>query len=372
MWRALMLIAAGWIGAVTPGLAAERALFGKTADGQPVYIYTLTNSHGMQARIAEYGAILVSLRVPDRNGRLDDIVLGFDSLDGYLQHPRFGGAVVGRHAGRISNASLTLDGIEYRLAPNEGQDSVHGGAHGFDTKLWQSRDVSDRRAQQVEFTYFSADGEEGFPGNLTATVVYSLTDKNELRMEFSAKSDKTTVVNLMNHAYLNLEGEGRGDIRGHVLTIFADKYSPLDAKNVTTGELRDVQGTPFDFRRPTAVGARIEQDDEQLRIGKGYDHHFVLNNGGKAHPALAARVYEPNSGRVMTVLTTETSALFYSGQKLKGILGKGGKAYGRSTAFSLEVQHMPDAPTKPWLPTTILKAGDRYHQETILHFSTTK
>lgn len=347
-------------------------LFGTTPDGRRVSLYTLTNSHGMRAKVADYGAMLVGLWAPDRNGRLDDIVLGFDTLDGYLQHPRFGGAIVGRHAGRISNAKFTVDGVEHQLSQNEGQDNVHGGARGFDTRVWRSRDISDADCQRVEFTYVSPDGEEGFPGTLETSVVYSLTENNELQLELSAISDKTTVVNLMNHAYLNLAGEGRGEVLGHVVTIQADKYSPLDPNRATTGELVDVQDTPFDFRTPAAIGSRIEQDHEQFRIAKGYDHHYVFGDGG-GDISFAARVWEPESGRVMEVFTTETSALFYTGQKLNGtVLGKGGKPYQRSTAFALEVQHMPDAPNKPWLPSTVLPANARYSQTTVFRLSTTQ
>ncbi|HWI84962.1 MAG TPA: aldose epimerase family protein [Sphingomonas sp.] len=370
MWKALIAFA-GVLGAcATPGLCAQKKLFGTMPDGQRVYIYTLTNGHGLEVRISEFGAAIVSLRVPDRNGKSDDIVEGFDTFDEYLKHPRAGAVVVGRHGGRLSNGRITLDGVGYQLSQNEGPDNVHGGAHGFDTKLWRSRDLSSGKSQRVELTYISPDGEEGFPGMLRTTVIYSLNAHNELSMEFAAVSDRKTVVNLMNHGYFNLAGDGQGDVLGHVLTIVADKYSPLDARRATTGELRDVAGTPFDFRKPTAIGARIDEDDEQLRIGRGYDHHFALRDGGGARPALAARVYEPTSGRVMEVLTTETSVLLYSGQKLNGMIGKGGRSYGRSSAFALELQHIPDAPSKPWLPSTVLPAGVRYHQLTIFRFST--
>jgi aldose 1-epimerase len=277
MQRALLAVLLGLCLIAAPAVGADKAVFGTTAGGEEIFIYTLTNNNsGMEARVSNYGAILVSLKVPDRDGALGDILLGFNTLDEYLKHRRFGGTIAGRHAGRLSGGRITLNGVEYELTHNEGQDNVHGGANDFDTRVWQSRDVSSADEQRVELTYLSKDGEEGFPGNLQATVVYSLTDRNELRLDFSATTDKDTVVNLMNHPYLNLAGEGEGDILGHVLTIHADEYSPLDSNRVTTGKLESVKGTPFDLRKPAAIGSRINQDHEQLRFGRGFDHHFIL------------------------------------------------------------------------------------------------
>jgi aldose 1-epimerase len=315
--------------------------FGATADGQPVDLYTLTNKNGMEASIITYGGVVMSLKTPDRTGKLEDVVLGFDDLAGYLRTNPYMGALVGRYGNRIGGAKFKLNAVEYKLAVNNGPNALHGGLKGFDKVVWQARDASDGQAQRLELSYLSKDGEEGYPGNLSTTVVYTLTDANELRIDYAATTDKDTVVNLTNHSYFNLGGPAEPDILGHELTLFADSFTPVDQTLIPTGELRNVEGTPFDFRKPAAIGARINQDDGQLKFGGGYDHNFVLK-GGAGALALAARVHEPKTGRVMEVLTTEPGIQFYSGNFLDGTLtGRGGKVYAKRTGLCLETQHFP-------------------------------
>ncbi len=362
---AILILAASMTLNAKPKLT--RAEFGKTLDGAPVQIYTLTNKNGLEARITNYGGIVVSLQAPDRNGTMADVILGFDTLHGYLTSPSpYFGALVGRYGNRIGHARFTLDGIEYKLAANNGQNSLHGGVHGFNKAVWTPRELPDGG---LELTYLSKDGEEGYPGNLKVIVTYRLTDANELKIDYSATTDKDTVLNLTNHAYFNLKGAGNGDILGHVVTLNADRFTPVDAGLIPTGELRDVSGTPFDFRKATAVGARIEQNDEQLKLGKGYDHNWVLNKDGAA-PSLAARVEEPSSGRVLEALTDQPGVQFYTGNSLDGsIKGTGGKPYGRFSGLCLETQHFPDSPNKPGFPSTVLKQGQQFHSTTIYRFS---
>jgi len=356
-------------GAVMP---VKNQVFGKTADGQVIDLYTLTNKHGMEAGIIDYGGTIVSLKAPDRNGKLADVVLGFDSVGGYLENHSYFGVLVGRYGNRIAKGRFTLNGVEYKLATNDGENSLHGGVKGFNKAVWKARDLSDGQSPRLELTYLSKDGEEGYPGNLSVTVVYTLTDSNELRIDYSATTDKDTVVNLTNHSYFNLAGQDEGDILGHELTLFADKFTPSDKGLIPTGELRSVEGTPFDFRKPVAIGARIGQNDEQLKFGGGYDHNFVLSSGGGAL-ALAARVYEPKTGRVMEVLTTEPGIQFYTGNFLDGTLsGKGGKAYAKRSGFCLETQHFPDSPNHPQFPSTVLRTGGRYQTTTVYRFSVSK
>ncbi len=345
-----------------------RADFGKTRDGVAVSIYTLKNQNSVTARITNYGGILVSLETPDRNGAMADIVLGFDSLDGYLAHPGpFFGALIGRYANRIGEARFRLNGHEYRLDKNDGANSLHGGARGFDKRVWMPRELPDGA---VELTYISKDGEGGYPGNLTATVTYRLSDANELRIDYTAISDKDTVVNLTNHSYFNLKGAGAGDILGHLVTLNADRFTPVDAGLIPTGELRPVGGTPCDFRNATAPGARIEADDEQLKLGRGYDHNWVLNRQGEGL-GLAARIEEPSSGRVLEVRTTQPGIQFYTGNFLDGsIKGKSGKVYGRRSGLCLETQHFPDSPNKPAFPSTELKPGQKFQSTTVFRFLT--
>lgn len=344
-----------------------KVAFGKTADGTPVDLYTLTNDKGVRISITNYGGIIVSLFTPDRNGQACDIVLGFDRLDDYLKpHPYFG-AIIGRYGNRIAKGRFTLDGVEYKLAQNNGENHLHGGLQGFDKKVWKARDYTDAEGQHLELSYLSPDGEEGYPGNLQVKVVYSLNNDNQLRIDYTATTDKPTIVNLTNHSYFNLACEG--DILGHVVRINADRFTPVDAGLIPTGELRPVQGTPFDFTVPTPIGARIEQDDEQLRFGRGYDHNFVLRSGGGTL-AEAAEVYEPKTGRVLRVLTTEPGMQFYTGNFLDGTLkGKYGRVYVKRSGFCLETQHFPDSPNKPAFPSTVLRPGQTYRSTTVFEFS---
>ena len=364
-WEAIFLIAGATM--MQAATSIQRADFGKTRDGVAVSVYTLMNKNGLTARITNYGGRVVSLTAPDRSGKMADVVLGFDSLDGYLQNPGpFFGALIGRYGNRIGHARFTLDGHVYQVDRNDGENSLHGGARGFDKRVWTSRELPDGG---LELTYLSADGEEGYPGNLRATVTYHLTDANELRIEYAASTDKDTVVNLTNHSYFNLKGAGAGDILDHRVMLNADRFTPVDAGLIPTGELRAVAGSPFDFRSATAIGARIEANDEQLKIGKGYDHNWVLNRGGGGL-ALAARVEEPSTGRILEVRTTEPGVQFYTGNFLDGtIKGKGGKVYGRRSGFCLETQHFPDSPNKPAFPTTELKPGQKYQSTTVFHFA---
>jgi aldose 1-epimerase len=356
-------------GAAKSGVTSQS--YGKTPEGAEVNLYTLTNAKGVEARITNYGAILVSLKVPDRQGTLGDVVLGFDSFDPYLkENPHFG-AVVGRYGNRIAKGHFTLEGKPYTLAINNGPNSLHGGIKGFDKQLWTGKTMESKDGPSVQLTYVSKDGEEGYPGTLTSTVTYTLTSANELRIHYQATTDKPTVVNLTNHSYFNLAGAGNGDILGHLLTLHADRFTPVDSGLIPTGELRSVEGTPFDFRKPTAIGARInDTGDEQIKMGGGYDHNFVLNGtAGTLRPA--ARVSDPTSGRVMEVLTTEPGVQFYTGNFLDGtITGKGGKTYGKRAAFCLETQHYPDSPNQPKFPTTELKPGGKYDTTTVFRFST--
>ena len=351
-----------------PGMSAKSRPFGKARNGDAVELYTLANATGMEATIMTYGGIVKSLRVPDRSGKLDDVVLGFDSLDGYLGDPPapYFGALIGRYGNRIAKGRFTLNGVEYKLALNNGVNALHGGLQGFDKVVWKAKSPS---PQSLELTYLSKDGEEGFPGNLTTIVTYTVTDNNELKLNYSATTDKDTVLNLTNHSYFNLAGQGEGDVLEHKLMINAGKFTPVDATLIPTGELRSVDGTPFDFRQPKTIGERIDGADEQLKFGGGYDHNYVLNVSGAA-PELAVRVTEPKSGRVMEVLTTQPGVQLYTGNKLDGKLrGKGGKAYQRRYGFCLETQHFPDSPNKPAFPSVVLKPGERYQSTTVYRFS---
>jgi aldose 1-epimerase len=347
-----------------------RKPFGKTPEGQAVELYCLTNRNGMQASIMTYGGIVVSLTAPDRDGRYADVVLGFDRLEDYLAgHPYFG-ALIGRYGNRIAKGRFTLDGTPYTLAVNDGENHLHGGIRGFDKAVWQARGAIEKTGLEVALAYASADGEEGYPGNLAVKVVYTLTDSNELKIEYSATTDKPTPVNLTNHSYFNLAGQDSGDILGHELAIAADRFTPVDKGLIPSGELRPVAGTPFDFRQPTAIGARIEQADEQLQFGGGYDHNFVLNRRQEGALELAASVYEPKSGRLMEVFTTEPGIQFYSGNFLDGTnVGKGGKVYNRRNGLCLETQHFPDSPNKPAFPAVILRPGREYSTTTVYRFS---
>jgi aldose 1-epimerase len=342
--------------------------FGSTHDGVAIRIYTLANQKGVEARITNYGGILVSLKTPDRKGTSADVVLGFDVLAGYLSNPGpFFGALVGRYANRIAHAKFTLDGVEYKLEKNDGDNTLHGGTHGLDKAVWTPRELPDGG---LELTVSSKDGDGGFPGNLKVTVVYHLTASNELKIDYSATTDKATVINLTNHSYFNLKGAGEGDILEHRIALNADRFTPVDSGLIPLGELRPVNATPFNFRKAAAIGARIEDSDEQLKLGRGYDHNWVLNKKGN-ELSLAARVEEPSSGRVLEVLTTQPGVQFYTGNFLDGtIKGKGGKVYQRRYGFCLETQHFPDSPNQPKFPSTVLKPGETFHSTTIFRFST--
>lgn len=346
----------------------EKASFGTTPDGESVDIYTLKNKNGLIAKISTYGALLTEMHVPDRDGKLGDITLGFDSLEAYVNgHPYFG-ATVGRYGNRIAKGKFTLDGVEYTLATNNDPNHLHGGDKGFDKRVWSARALNSDSGAAVEFSYTSKDGEEGYPGNLTSIVVYTLTDENELTVDYKATTDKATVLNLTNHAYWNLKGEGTGDILGHELELVSDFYTPVDDSLITTGEIRPLDGLPLDFRTPTAIGARIAQ---MTGDPGGYDHNFVLRKSGIDKLELAARVHEPTTGRVLEILTTEPGIQFYSGNFLDGTLtGKSGGIYNKHNGFCLETQHFPDSPNKPHFPTVVLRPGETYTHHTVHRFST--
>jgi len=350
-------------------LKSDVKTFGETADGRQVRLYSLQNANGLKADIMTYGAIVVSLQTPDRDGRMDDIVLGYDNLQDYIKNSPYFGAIVGRYGNRIAKGKFTLDGAEYTLATNNNANHLHGGVKGFDKVVWGDDPVWKDDAVGVKLSYLSKDGEEGYPGNLKATVTYLLTNKNELRIEYEATTDKATPVNLTHHGYFNLAG-AESDILGHVLMLNADRFTPVDEGLIPTGELTPVKGTPMDFLKPTPIGARINETYEQLKFGGGYDHNWVLNKRGKGM-TLAARVYEPTTGRVMEIRTMEPGIQFYSGNFLDGtITGKEGKVYKHRWGFCVETQHYPDSPNKPDFPSTILRPGEKYETVTTYRFST--
>jgi aldose 1-epimerase len=341
----------------------SRQAFGRTSEGTPVDLYSLADGK-IEARIITYGGIMVSLRTPDRNGKLDDVVLGCDSVEKYEAQTAHFGGIVGRYANRIAHGSFQLDGQTYSIPKNDGDNALHGGIRGFDKVVWSAKQIPGG----VELTYMSKAGDQGFPGTLTATVRYTLSG-SALRIEYSATTDKDTVLNLTNHSYFDLAGQGKGDVLGHVLKIDASRMTPVDATLIPTGELKTVEGTPFDFRTPHAIGERINADDAQLRLGHGYDHNFVLD-----HPpgqlAEAAEVYEPITGRILQVLTTEPGVQLYTGNFLDGsITGKEGRVYNRRFAFCLETQHFPDSPNHASFPSTELKPGQEFHSVTVFQFS---
>jgi aldose 1-epimerase len=345
--------------------------FRRIIDGSRVDLYTLKNASGLEATITNYGGIVVSLKVPDKNGKLSDVVLGYDTLNGYIGSTPYFGALIGRYGNRIAKGRFTIDGVEYQLAQNNDSHALHGGRKGFDKVVWQAEKVDTGDGPALRLTYTSKDGEEGYPGTLRCTVTYTLTNKNELKIEYSAETDKPTFVNLTHHSYFNLKDAGASDILGHELMIKASKFTPIDKGLIPTGELKPVAGTPFDFNKPTAIGARVENDDEQLKFGKGYDHNWVLDRQGK-ELELIGSLYEPTSGRFMEVLTTEPGLQFYCGNLLDGTnIGKGGTAYEHRTGLCLETQHFPDSPNQPDFPTTELKPGEKYAQTTAYRFSAT-
>lgn len=351
-----------------------KADFGHTPDGQPVELYTLHNAKGAEACIMTYGGIVQKLVVPDKHGAMADVVLGFDTLDGYTRDsyvkacPYFG-ALIGRYGNRIGGATFSLEGQTYTLAKNNNGNSLHGGIKGFDKVVWTARPSLGVHGPELVLAYVSKDGEEGFPGNLEVTALYTLTDNNELKLEFTARTDKPTVVNLTHHSYFNLAGQGNGDILSHLVYINADQTTPVDSGLITTGGFADVTGTPFDFRKPTAIGARINDPDKELQYGPGYDHNWVINKPlGKF--GLQARVEEPTSGRVLEVWSDEPGLQFYAGNFLDGSLtGKDGKVYQRRYGFCMEPQHFPDSPNKPNFPSVELKPGQTYHNTIVYKFS---
>jgi aldose 1-epimerase len=363
--------------------AVTHAPTGVAFEGKPIEEYTLTNGHGMEVHAITYGGIIRSLKVPDRSGRIADVVLGFDTPAGYLGDPPppYFGAIIGRYGNRIAKGQFTLDGHTYTLAKNNGPNSLHGGNRGFDKVMWNAEGRTTADGASVIFTRTSPDGEEGYPGNLQVRVTYTLTNKNELTVDYHATTDKATPVNLTQHSYFNLAGEGSGDILSHVLTINADRYTPVDDTLIPTGELAPVQGTPFDFRKPTAIGARINADNPQIKKGPGYDHNWVLNrgagsaargagSGGAAKLVLAARLSDPKSGRTMEIRTTEPGLQFYSGNFLDGtIKGKSGHVYAHRSGLCLETQHFPDSPNHANFPSTILRPGQTYESRTVFLFS---
>ncbi|MFZ0827758.1 MAG: aldose epimerase family protein [Verrucomicrobiia bacterium] len=360
---ATMSIPTNTLGTISP------APFGKTLDGTPVEIYTLQNSKGTEVRIMTYGGIVQSLKIPDQHGKFDDVVLGYDTLDGYLTNSPYFGALVGRYGNRIGGGKFTLEGKTYTLATNNGPNSLHGGLKGFDKVVWQAKPWVTTDGPSLELNYVSKDGEEGFPGNLKVTAVYTLTDSNELRLEYTATTDQPTLCNLTHHSYFNLAGQGNGDILGETVYINANATTPVDDSLIPTGEIKPVDGTPFDFRQPTAIGARINSDDEQIKFGHGYDHNWVINKPA-GQLGLMARASDPASGRIMEVWSTEPGLQFYTGNFLDGsIIGKDGKVYQRRFALCMEPHHYPDSPNKPQFPTTELKPGETYHNTIIYKFS---
>jgi aldose 1-epimerase len=348
----------------------ENQPFGQTAEGKPVAIFTLSREGAPTVRITNYGGIVVSIVAPDRTGKMADVALGFSKLDGYLADASFQGALVGRYGNRIATGQFALDGKSYTLVRNNGENHLHGGTKGFNKKVWDASVVKGASGESLELTYTSADGEEGYPGTLKATVLYSLTAERGLEIRYSATTDKTTVVNLTNHTYFNLAGEGSGDVLAQEIQMEADQFTPVDKTLIPTGELRNVKGTPLDLTKPVAIGAHIDDADEQIGVGSGYDHNFVLR-GRSEGPWLGARVVDPKSGRVLEVLTTEPGIQFYTGNFLDGsLIGKAGKPYAKRNGFCLEAQHFPDSPNKPSFPSVVLKPGATYRQTTVYRFTT--
>jgi aldose 1-epimerase len=363
-------------GAPGPTSSGQPAAFGTLANGQTAQLFTLRNAHGIELQLTNYGGIITSLKTPDRNGRFADIVLGYDNLADYVRNSPYFGAIVGRYANRIARGHFTLDGATYTLAVNNGPNSLHGGLRGFDKVVWNARPFQNQDGQGVTLDYTSPNGEEGYPGTLHATVTYTLTPDDRLIVDYAATTDKATPINLSQHSYWNLVGNASRDILGHILTINADATTPVDSTLIPTGAIAPVQGTPFDFRTPTAIGARVdERQDTQIRYGNGYDHNWVLNRNGAAADALvlAARVVEPTSGRTMEITTTEPGLQFYSGNFLDGSnIGKGGVVYHFRYGLALETQHFPDSPNHSNFPSTILRPGQQYRSRTVFKFGVTQ
>ena len=353
--------------------SVDRASFGTTTDGKPVDAYTLVNAHGIRARILTYGAIVQSLEMPDRTGAMDDVVLGFDDLAGYVKSSPYFGAIVGRYGNRIARGHFTLDGKTYTLAINNGPNHLHGGIKGFDKVVWDAQSFRGDSGVGVTLTYTSPDGEEGYPGTLRAKVTYTLNDRDELAIDAEATTDKATPVNLTNHTYWNLAGDGKRDILGHLLMVESNDIVPVDSTLIPTGQLMPVDGTPFDFRAPTAIGARIADSHQQLRYGNGYDHTFVLDRASGTGLKHALRVVEPTTGRTLDISTTEPGVQVYSGNFLDGTaVGKHGHVYRFRYGLALETHHFPDSPNQPSFPSTILHPGETYRTRTVWQFGTDK
>ncbi len=347
--------------------------FGTLENGEQVHLFHFKNSRGIEVSITDFGGRIVRIHTPDRAGQFRDIVLGFDDLDGYAGKNPYFGALVGRYANRIANGRFTLGDHTFELAINDPPNTLHGGFKGFDHVLWAAQEISTDSGPALQLTYISADGEEGFPGKLTATVTYRLTENNELRIDFLASADKSTVVNLTNHSYFDLAGQGEGAILDHMVTIYADRFTPVNEHLIPTGELQSVVGTPFDFRSAKRIGDSIDDKNEQLKLALGYDHNFVLNKPPSNTPELAARAVHSGSGRVLEVLTTQPGVQFYTGNHLDGtVIGKGGAVYGFRTGFCLETQHFPDSPNHPTFPSTEVKPGQERRETTIFRFSVEK
>jgi aldose 1-epimerase len=351
--------------------AVEREPFGTTPAGESVEAFTLRNPSGLEVRLMTYGGIILSIRVPDRDAQLADVTLGFDTLDEYLAGSPYFGALVGRYANRIARGRFTLDGHEYTLARNDPPNHLHGGVRGFDKVIWAAEPFGDERGAGVALSYTSPSGEEGYPGTLDVRVTYTLTDGDELAIDYHATTDAPTPINLSQHTYFDLGGDDSPDILGHRLTLAASRFTPVDATLIPTGELRAVAGTPFDFTTPVAIGARIGATDEQLRLAGGYDHDFVLDRPPGDALFIAARLEHPPSGRVLEIATTEPGIQFYSGNQLDGsLVGKRGRRYGRHSGLALETQHFPDSPNHPSFPSTILHPGEEYRSRTVWKFAT--
>lgn len=342
--------------------------YGSTADGKSVEEYTLTNRQGAEVKLITYGGTITSIRMPDRDGQFANVTLGFDNLADYESKSPFFGSIIGRYGNRIAKGQFTLNGKQYMLAATDGPNALHGGEKGFDKVVWDAEEITENGAAGVAFSRISPDGEEGYPGTLTVRVSYVLTDANELRMQYHATTDAPTIVNLTNHAYFNLRGEGNGSIEDHILFVDADRYTPVDTTLIPTGELASVADTPFDFRVPKRIGAGLRTNHEQIAIAQGYDHNFVLNRAGDGL-RLGARVYEPASGRILEIHTTEPGMQFYSGNFLDATLvGSSGRLYRQGDAFALETQHFPDSPNQPPFPSTVLQPGEVYDTTTIYKF----
>lgn len=352
---------------IEKAITTESRSFGQINPGTPVNLYRLANCNGMEVDITNYGAAIVALRVADRHGKPADIVLGYNSLEEYIKGTYYFGCIVGRYANRIARGCFHIEKKQYLVARNETRNHLHGGVRGFDKVPWETMATDDDK-HELQFSYLSKDGEEGYPGNLWVTVAYQITKNNELRIDYRATTDQPTILNLTNHAYFNLAGAGSADILEHELYLNADRFTPVSKHLIPTGELRPVAGTPMDFTRCTRIGARIDQDHQQLSVGQGYDHNWVLNTGGGLFEP-AARVYDPESGRIMEVFTTQPGLQFYSGNFLNNIKGKNGERYAYRSGFCLETQHFPDSPNHPHFPSTLLEPGSVYAQTTIYRFS---